>query len=67
MNEDERALAWASQRKRADETVIISSCPCCKTTLAIYLQQTATTEIVPGTTLATKQLPLAIPDTECNS
>ena len=31
MNEDERALAWASQRKRADETVIISACPCCKT------------------------------------
>ncbi len=66
MNPEEHALAWATQRKRADETVMISTCPCCKETLAIYLTQTSTVEIVPDTTASMSQLPLAIPNTECS-
>lgn len=58
---DEYALAWAANRKRADETVVISTCPCCKVKLAIYLKQTATTEIVPDTNFAKHQSQLDIP------
>lgn len=43
----EWAMAWANARKRADETVIISACPCCKTTLAVYVAQSSKVETVP--------------------
>ena len=53
----EDALAWAAQRKRADETTMIVSCPCCESIIAVYLQTSATKELVPDTMIA-KQRPL---------
>jgi hypothetical protein len=49
MTSDEEALAWASNRKRGNETVIIAHCPVCTSQLAVYVQQTARQEIVPDT------------------
>lgn len=48
----EEALAWAAQRKRADETTMIVSCPCCESIIAVYLQTSATKELVPDTMIA---------------
>ena len=61
MNETElAALAWAKQRKRPGETVIISPCPCCKELIAIYVEQSARNEIVPDTTPSNPEAQRAI-------
>lgn len=52
----EAALAWAKARKKDTETVMIASCPCCKELLAIYIDQSARQEIVPGTTPANPEV-----------
>ena len=59
---EQQKLSWAQNRKRAGETVMVSTCPCCKTELAIYLNTSSTVEIVPDTTPATQQLPLELDD-----
>lgn len=65
--EYERALAWAAQRKRQGETVIISPCPCCKELIAVYVEQTARNELVPDTTLPKPLSEFATSDTFHNS
>lgn len=56
----EDALAWANSRRRSDETAMISTCPCCSSMIAIYVQQSARQEIVPNTTPAKLSDPFSI-------
>jgi hypothetical protein len=57
MISDEEAMAWASQRKKDSETVVLAHCPCCNNRLAIYVDQAARQEIVPGTNTPTRLTP----------
>lgn len=62
-----RALAWAERRKRAGETAMVSTCPCCGTMLAIYVDSLSTPETVPHTTDPTHLTDGATDSTSHNS
>lgn len=58
----EEALLWAQARKKDTETVTVAQCPCCSNWIAIYIEQSARQETVPGTILANQVLVPATDD-----
>lgn len=52
-----KELEWARSRRQTDESIILVTCACCKTVTAVFVEQKATTEVVPGTTPAIATLP----------